>query len=75
MSTKPPNPETGKKFTEYRHYLTTEAIHLASFIALFRKLYERRVDRLDEMNIAPAFFGVVTEALLSPKLSDFFVEK
>ena len=65
MSTKLPNPETEKKFKEYRQYLTTEAIRLASYVALYRKLYERRVDRLEEMNIAPAFFEVVTDALLA----------
>lgn len=65
MATSLPNPETEKKFEEYRQYLITEATRLASFIALFRKLYEHRVDRLEEMNIAPAFFQVVTDALLS----------
>ena len=65
MSTALPDSETEKKFEEYRHYLVYEAMRLASFIALFRKLYERRVDRLEQMNIAPAFFGVVTESLLS----------
>jgi hypothetical protein len=60
-----PNPETEKKFEEYRHYLKHEAIRLASFVNLFRRLYERRVDRLEEMNIAPAFFQVATDALLS----------
>jgi hypothetical protein len=65
MSTSLPNPETEKKFEEYRRYLIKEAIYLASLVALFRKLYERRVDRLEEMNIAPAFFQVVTEAVLS----------
>lgn len=54
-----------KKFEEYRHYLKNEATRLASYIACFRMLYERRVDRLEEMNIAPAFFQVVADALLS----------
>lgn len=65
MPTSLPSSETEKKFEEYRHYLTYEATCLVSFINLFRRLYERRVDRLEEINIAPAFFQVTTNALLS----------
>jgi hypothetical protein len=53
-----------KKFEEYRNYLVREATKLAGFIALFWKLHERQADRREEMNIAPAFFGFVTDALL-----------
>jgi len=60
-----PNPEMEKKFEQYRHYLTREATRLASYIALFRRLHERQADRLEEMNIAPAFFQVVIDALSS----------
>lgn len=42
-----------------------EVCLLASFIALYRRLHERRADRFAEMNIAPAFFQVVTVALSS----------
>ena len=65
MSASLPKPEIEKKFEEYRHYLVYEATRLTSFIALFRKLHERRVDRLEEINIAPAFFQMATEALLA----------
>lgn len=65
MSISLPNPETEKKFEEYRRYLVYEASCLASFVNLFRRLYERRVDRLEEMNIAPAFFRMATDALRS----------
>jgi AbiU2 len=65
MSTSLPNPETEKRFEEYRQYLVSEAIQAASYVALFRKLYERRRDRLEVMNIAPAFFETVTNALRS----------
>lgn len=65
MSISPPNPQKEKKFEEYRHYLIYEATRLASYVNLFRRLHERRVDRLEEMNIAPAFFQVTTDALLS----------
>lgn len=57
--------EKEKKFENYRLFLKEEAALLASFVALYRRLHERRADRLIEMNIAPAFFGVVIEALVS----------
>jgi hypothetical protein len=58
-------PEMEKKFDEYRCYLKYEASRLASYVFLYRRLHERRVDRLDEMNIAPAFFQLTTDALKS----------
>lgn len=54
-----------RKFEEYREYLRQEATRLASYIALYRRLHELRAERLDEMNIAPAFFQVVLDALFS----------
>jgi hypothetical protein len=59
------NSETEKQFEEYRSGLIEEANILAGSIALYRKLHERRKDRVREMNIAPAFFQFVTFALLS----------
>lgn len=57
--------EAEQKFEEYREYLHQEATRLASYIALYRRLHELRAERLDEMNIAPAFFQVVVDALFS----------
>ena len=57
--------EAEQKFEEYRKYLRQEATRLASYIALYRRLHELRAERLDEMNIAPAFFEVVVGALFS----------
>jgi len=57
--------ETERKFEEYREYLSKEAIRLASYVGLYRRLHERRADRLDEMNMAPAFFQVALDALFS----------
>lgn len=48
-----------------RESLKEEATRLASYIRVYRLLYERRNDRFEEMNIAPAFFSVVTDGLLS----------
>lgn len=57
--------EKEKQFEDFRSFLREEAALLVSFIAIYRRLHERRVDRLREMNISPAFFGVVIEALVS----------
>lgn len=57
--------EKEKEFENYRTFLREEASLLMSFIAIYRRLHERRVDRLREMNISPAFFGVLIEALVS----------
>lgn len=59
------NSETEKIFEKYRSGLIEEANILACCIDLYRKLHERRKDRLREMNIAPDFFQIVTFALLS----------
>ncbi len=54
-----------RQFEEYREALLRECIRLVSAIELFKHLHERKADRLDEMNIAPAFFARVLEALLT----------
>lgn len=53
------------KFEEYRQHLREEAVRLACYVRVYRRLHERRHDRLEEMNIAPAFFQTVTDALFS----------
>lgn len=57
--------DTENKFEEYREYLGKEVTRLVSNIEIFRRLHHRRVDRLEEMNLAPAFFGTVTDAIFS----------
>jgi hypothetical protein len=57
--------EPEAKFEEYREHLRQEAVRLASYVRLYRRLHERRADRLAEMNMAPAFFQVVIDALFS----------
>jgi hypothetical protein len=53
------------KFEEYRQQLREEAVRLACYVRVYRRLHERRQDRLAEMNLAPAFFQTVTDALFS----------
>lgn len=57
--------EAEKQFEAYRHHLNYEATRLSCYAALYRRLYDRRSDRLREMNLAPAFFLTITDALFS----------
>src|SRR4051812_26898967 len=59
------DPEFERKFDEYRDRLHDEVSKLATYVRIFRRLHERQVDRIDEMNIAPAFFQLATDALFS----------
>src|SRR5262245_58132892 len=52
-------------FDKYREYLFSELGRLASYVRLYRRLHERKGDRLKEMNIAPAFFSTTIDALFS----------
>jgi len=54
-----------KTFEEYREYLKSEVVRLVSYIKLYRRINEKRTDRLDEINIAPSFFQVTLDALFS----------
>ena len=57
--------EAEKHFEEYREFLVEEFGKLASYVRLYRRLHERRADRLNELNIAPAFFLTTIDALFS----------
>lgn len=52
-------------FEAYLERLRQEAIRLACYVRVYRKLHERRYDRLAELNIAPGFFSTVADALFS----------
>jgi len=54
-----------QRFDEYRERLHDEVSRLAMYVRIYRRLHERMADRVDEMNIAPAFFQVVNDALFS----------
>ena len=56
---------TEKLFEEYREYLKSEVVRLVSYIKLYRRINEKRTDRLDEINVAPSFFQVTLDALFS----------
>ncbi len=52
-------------FEKYRDSLQQEMVRLASYVRLFRRLHERKADRLNEMNLAPAFFSTTIDALFA----------
>ena len=57
--------KTENQLEQYRNHLRSEIGRLANYVALYRNLHERRTDHLAEINFAPAFFFVVTDALFS----------
>ncbi len=68
-------------FSNYRKYLREEIHHFRECVAVYRQIQERKTDRLEVINQAPAFFGVVERALFSSiviwgdKLFDFKGER
>jgi hypothetical protein len=57
--------EAEKYFEIYRDALRFEAQRLVSYMSIYRNLHERRKDRLNEMNISPAFYQVILDALFT----------
>ena len=56
-------PTFDQQFDEYREQLHAELRRLVSYARVYRRLHDRKADRLREMNIAPAFFGITMDAL------------
>ncbi|MCF7873551.1 MAG: hypothetical protein K9M00_01810 [Candidatus Omnitrophica bacterium] len=54
-----------QKFEKYREYLNSETQLLWQYISLYKHLHKKVQDRLDEINIAPAFFSTVQSALFT----------
>ena len=54
-----------EKFEEYRKYLLSEAERLINYICVYKRLHERQKDRLEIINISPAFFQTVIDSLFS----------
>jgi hypothetical protein len=52
-----------QQFESYRAALQREGQRLIIFIALYRRVHERRHDRLAALNVAPAFFQTVLASL------------
>lgn len=58
-------PQFDTQFDEYREQLHSELRRLVDYARVYRRLHERKADRLRELNIAPAFFGTTMDALYS----------
>lgn len=52
-------------FSDYRKYLREEIHRFRDCVAVYRQIQERKTDRLEVINQAPAFFGVVEGALFT----------
>ena len=57
--------EAEEKFEQYREYLLSEAERLTDYICVYKNVYERQKDRLEIMNISPAFFRTIIDSLFS----------
>ena len=57
--------EAEQKFEKYREYLLREAERLISYIYVYKRIHERQKDRLEIINISPAFFQTVIDSLFS----------
>jgi len=52
-------------FSAYRTYLREEIHRFRDSVAVYRNIQKRKNDRLEVINLAPAFFGVVEGALFT----------
>ena len=52
-------------FIAYRTYLRKEIHRFREAVAVYRNIQERKSDRLEALNLAPAFFGVVEGSLFT----------
>ncbi|WNV06125.1 hypothetical protein RP726_06835 [Candidatus Methylospira mobilis] len=55
--------EFDSQFDDYRKYLREEVLRFCGYVAVYRQIQERKNDRLEAMNLAPAFFRTVESAL------------
>ena len=53
------------KLEQYRDHLENETTTLTSYVQLYKHINDRKQDRLDELNIAPCFFGTVIDSLFT----------
>lgn len=60
-----PQDEFETQFRQYRESLKQEIQRFFSAVAVFRRINDRKQDHLAELNLAPAFFNTVEDALLT----------
>lgn len=54
-----------EKFANYRTYLREEVHRFCDYVDIFQSIHNHKVDRLDELNLAPAFFQITENALFN----------
>lgn len=57
--------EFDQHFKSYRSNLREEVLRFRGYVAVYRRIQERKNDQLEAINLAPAFFQVVESALFS----------
>jgi len=57
--------EAEEKFEQYREYLLNETKRLTHYICVYKHVHKRQEDRLEIMNISPAFFQTIIDSLFS----------
>lgn len=57
--------EFEQHFSDYRKYLREEIHRFRDCVAVYRQIQECKTDRLEVINQAPAFFGIVESALFT----------
>ena len=57
--------EFEQHFSDYRKYLREEIHRFRDCVAVYRQIQELKLDMLEVINQAPAFFGVVEGALFT----------
>lgn len=57
--------EFEQHFSNYRKHLREEIYRFRDCVAVYRQIQERKTDRLEVINQAPAFFGIVESALFT----------
>lgn len=53
--------EFDEKFARYRKYLSDEAYRFCSSLNVYRSIQTHKVDHLEELNLAPAFFQKIVK--------------
>ena len=57
--------EFDSQFTSYRAFLRDEIHRYHDSVSVYRQLHEQRAKHLDQLNLAPAFFSVVDQSLVT----------
>ena len=57
--------EFDEESARYREYLSAEVYRFCSYVKVYPSIQTHKVDHLEELNLAPAFFQITENALLN----------